>query len=283
MLAAVRFRHGTPSGYDEFRRRLVEDWPAMRAVVTARSTQTNEVGRCAALLPVLADLPGPLALLEVGASAGLCLLLDRYRYDYGGGTVLGPADSPVTLSCELRGDPVAPAALPEIVWRAGLDLHPLDVTDADAVRWLETLVWPGEERRLQRLRDAASLAAVDPPRVDRGDLRTDLARLAAEAPGDATLVVLHSAVLAYLPSGDRHGFADQVSALGAVCIANEAPGVLPSAHPPPEGPTDAGSAFLVSRDDRPVAWADPHGAWLRRFAPTRRAGHGGGSVDYDMT
>ena len=63
------------------RSRVLQDTETLRAVMLARSTQTNEHGRCAALLPVLAGLPEPLALLEVGASAGLCLLPDFYAYD----------------------------------------------------------------------------------------------------------------------------------------------------------------------------------------------------------
>ena len=82
------------------------DWEAVRATVLARATQTNEVGRCATLLPVLAALPGPLALLEVGASAGLCLYPDRYSYRYSDGDLaLDPADgpSPVVLECAVDG------------------------------------------------------------------------------------------------------------------------------------------------------------------------------------
>ena len=104
----------------------------------ARATQTNEAGRCAVLLPVLAALPQPLALLEVGASAGLCLYPDRYAYRYGD-QVLG-AGEPV-LDCAATGV-APPPARPEVVWRAGLDLNPLDVTDPADVAWLDALIWP---------------------------------------------------------------------------------------------------------------------------------------------
>jgi hypothetical protein len=88
-LAAARHLFGTPAGWDQLRNRVLQDKDALRAVMRTRSTQTNEPGRCAALLPVLAGLPEPLALLEVGASAGLCLLPDFYAYDYGG-AILAP-------------------------------------------------------------------------------------------------------------------------------------------------------------------------------------------------
>jgi hypothetical protein len=74
-----------------------------------------------------------IALLEVGASAGLCLLPDLYGYDYGGCRV-GLPDSPVTFPCEPRGPVPVPEAVPEVAWRLGVDLHPLDVTDPDTGR-----------------------------------------------------------------------------------------------------------------------------------------------------
>jgi hypothetical protein len=75
-LAAARHLFGTPAGWDQFRSAVLQGKDALRAAMLTRSTQTNEPGRCAALLPVLAGLPQPLALLEVGASGGLCLLPD---------------------------------------------------------------------------------------------------------------------------------------------------------------------------------------------------------------
>src|SRR5260370_1070524 len=110
-----------------------------------------------------------------------------------------------TLRCEPQGPVPLPAELPEIIWRAGLDLNPLDVHDADDVRWLSCLVWPGEGDREQRLAAALASARRDPPVVHRGDLLTDLPALAAQAPPDATLVVYHTSVLAYVaPAGREH-------------------------------------------------------------------------------
>lgn len=137
------------------------------------------------------------------------------------------------------------------------------MNDPIAVRWLDTLIWPGQPERAQRLHSAVAIARAHPPRVERGDLRTDLGRLLAQAPPQATLVVFHSAVLAYLPREDREHVAEQLSDVDAVWISNEAPGVLPGG--PPEPPTDATAAFLLSRNGQPTAWTDPHGSWLRRI------------------
>jgi hypothetical protein len=232
----------------------------------ARRTQTNEPARCATLLPALAQLPPPLALIEAGASAGLTLLFDRYSYDYGGHRIAGTDPLAPTLHCQPRGPVPLPARVPEISWRAGLDLNPLDVTRDDDVRWLSCLVWPGEGDREQRLAVAVAAARRDPPVVHRGDLLTDLPALAAQAPTGATLVVYHSAVLAYLAPADRRRFAETVRELPAVWLSNEGPGVVPALPVPPH----QGAPFVLARDGRtPIALTDSHGTWLHWLSPPR--------------
>jgi hypothetical protein len=248
-------------------RALVSECPAELArEMVLRRTQTNEPGRCATLLPALAQLPQPLALLEVGASAGLTLLFDKYSYDYEGHRVTGlDPDAPV-LSCRVSGPVPVPDRVPEIVWRAGLDLNPLDVNDEDDVRWLSCMVWPGEGDRQERLAAAVATARRDPPRIHRGDLRTDLPALAAQAPAGVTLVVFHTAVLNYLPGRDRERFAKTVGSLRCVWLSNEAPGVTagdPALIAPPARDIHN---FLLIRDGRTlIATTDSHGAgvqWL---------------------
>ena len=262
LLAAVRHATGTPADWPAFRTALLAQPDAVRAIMLTRGTQTNEPARCSVLLPVLARLPGPLALLEVGASAGLCLLPDRYGYDFGG-RVLG-AEAPV-FQCRTNRE--APAKIPEIAWRAGLDLNPIDPRDDEQARWLETLVWPDQPHRLANLRAALVVARADPPRVVWGDLRTDLEALAAAAPRTATLVVFHTAVLGYLADPeDRGAFAATVRRLGATWISNEVPGVFPDIAAKASTPRPHGT-FLMAVDGEPVAWTDPHGAWIDWFGP----------------
>lgn len=263
LLAAARHLLGTPAGWAEFRRGVLDRPEALRALMLARATQTNEPGRCATLLPVLARLPQPLALIEVGASAGLCLLPDRYGYDYGRAALPAPDGAPV-FPCAVNATTPLPAAMPQMVWRAGLDLNPLDVADPEERAWLETLVWPEQRDRLARLRAAMAIAAAARPRVVQGDLRQDLARLAAEAPDDATLVIFHTAVLSYLPAlAEREAFAADVGGLCRYWIANEAPSVFPAIT------ARAGEApigrFLLSVNGAPLAWTDPHGGALDWF------------------
>jgi hypothetical protein len=273
LFAAVRFLFGTPRGWDDFRSRALDDSDAIRSLMLARSTQTNEPGRCAVLLPVLALLPQPLALIEVGASAGLCLLPDHYGYDYGRYRVPAETVAPAApvFPCIADAATPLPSVLPQIVWRAGRDLAPIDVTNPIEVAWLEALVWPEQTGRLARLRAAMAIAVVQRPRVGKGDLRCDLAALAAEAPKDATLVIFHTAVLAYVASPDeRAKFARSAQSLGDFWLANEAPNIFPevAAH---AGDSPAPGHFLLSMNGQPVAWTDPHGASISWIADPPRA------------
>ena len=259
LFGAVRLLGGPVDDPAAFHAYAVANWPAIEAQLRVRVTQTNEAGRCATLLPVLAALPQPLALLEVGASAGLCLYPDRYAYRYGEHTV--GAGEPV-LACVATGM-APPARLPEVVWRAGLDLNPLDVTDPADVAWLEALIWPEHTHRRARLRAAAAVAAAEPPLLVRGDLVDDLPALAARAPAGATLVVFHTSVLYQVPAPRREAFAELVQALPGHWIANEAPDVLPyEALPQPPGEA---LYNLLALDGTPLAWTRSHGQQVSWF------------------
>jgi hypothetical protein len=267
LFAAVKHAFGVQPDWPTFRATALRHWSEVSTTMLARSTQTNEAARCATLLPVLMQLPQPLALLEVGASAGLCLLPDRYAYDFDGHH-LTPANTtvPPRFACHVEGAIPLPQRLPQIVWRGGLDLNPIDVRDDDQCTWLEALVWPGQEQRLQHLRAALAVARQDPPKVRRGNLLHDLASLATEAPRNATLVVFHTAVLAYVSAqAQRDAFARSVGNLDAVWISNETPGVFPDIAAQLSMRVPRGK-FLLAVDGRPVAFSDPHGAALNWVA-----------------
>jgi len=267
LFAALRLVSGTPRDWPQARTALEAQAEPIRAVMRARRTQTNEPARCATLLPALARLPQPLALLEVGSSAGLCLLPDRYGYAYGAHSIAPPSPEAPVFPARASSATPLPDAVPLVAWRAGLDLSPIDLHDPAQCAWLETLVWPEHVGRLQRLRAAMRIAQADPPRVLRGDLLTDLAAAARTAPGHATLVVFHTAVLAYIADpAARNRFAQAVGAFGAVWISNESPGVFPAiaARVRRPGPT---GAFLLAVDGLPVAWTQPHGEWIEWIEP----------------
>jgi hypothetical protein len=228
----------------------------------ARSLQTNEPLRCAALLPALSGIDGPIALLEVGASAGLCLYPDRYSYRYGGGGDLDPGEGPstVVLQCTVSGDP--PLRMPDVVWRAGIDLAPLDAADADDRRFLVSLVWPGEEGRAARIDAALDIAAADPPILVRGDATEQdaLAELAALAPRDATLVITTPGVLPHIARAGRERLSENIALLDAVWVSIDPPG-LPVDGAAPVDPMTWGG-FVLRRDGVPLAAVDPLGAFV---------------------
>ena len=147
-------------------------------------------------------------------------------------------------------------------------MAPVDVSDPEALRWLECCVWPDQPERLARLRAAAAVARRHPPEVVRGDLVDDLAAAAAGAPPTATLVVVHSAVLAYVDVDRRRAFAAAVAELGATWVWNEAPAVMAPLLEVPAPPR----GFVVGRDATALAVADPHGRWVewRDDAPAAR-------------
>jgi hypothetical protein len=268
LFAAARFVGVEPGPFEEFRTAVVERWDEVSDITASRRTQTNEVGRCATLLPALATIPGPLSLIEVGASAGLCLYPDRLAYRYGAGRILAPdtEDEPLLLDCDVNGPVPVPDALPEVVWRAGVDLNPLDVQDPDDVRWLETLVWPEQQHRLARLRAAVEIARADPPNLIAGDLVAALPQLVASASEGSTVVVFHSAVLNYVTPEVRSEFIALVDALGCRWLSNEGPGVIEfSTATLPPSPDPTTGLFTVALDGTPLAYADPHGSSLHWF------------------
>lgn len=269
VFAAARAAGGGAPEYARWRSWLIATWTEVARIALARSTQTNEPVRCAALLPVLAGLDGPLALLEVGASAGLCLLPDRYSYRYGAadGRELATVDpsggtSAVVLECEVSGGAPLPERMPEVVWRAGIDLAPLDVRRHDDVNWLDALIWPEHDDRRARLRAAAALAAQDPPPIHRGDLNARLTEVAAEAPADATLVVFHTAVLMYLDHPGRQRFVDTVRTLPGHWISNEGRAVMSSIRRHPDAAARPSSELVLALDGVQLASTQPHGRSL---------------------
>jgi hypothetical protein len=265
--AAARLAGIDAGPFVQFRTELIRRWPQVCTIVLSKQTQTNEAGRCAVLLPVLAALPQPLALLEVGASAGLCLYPDRYSYQYGNRPCLDPIDGPgPLLRCAIAGPVPIPATLPEVVWRAGIDLNPLDVTDPDDVHWLETLIWPGQPQRRERLAAAVEVARADPPLLMAGDLTDTVEQMIGQAPAGATLVIFHSSALAYLDPDARATFVATMHRVEVQWVANEIPGVIAPADPslpPPPDPTRTLS--VLAHNGQPLAYADPHGQALNWF------------------
>jgi hypothetical protein len=188
-----------------------------------RPTQTNEVGRAAAFMAALAQLdavqPMPCELLELGASAGLNLNLDRYRYRLGTRS-FGRMDSSLKIAPLWRGDPPPEGAV-TIASAHGVDLDPIDLADPAERERLLAYVWRGETRRAQRLADAMAIARECTPRVDRGAAGSWLAqRLALPQQTGTRRVMMHSMVMQYIAPAERQAIKAQMMAAGARASAD---------------------------------------------------------------
>lgn len=264
VFAATRLLGAPLAGYPEWRRFVLAHGDAVVAEASRRRLQTNEPLRLAALLPVLSEIDGPVALLELGASAGLCLYPDRYSYrllDERGAArlALDPSDGPSTVVLESSvRSPLPRLRLPEVVWRAGIDLHPLDARVDDDRRWLRALVWPGEAGREERIVAALDVVAADPPLLVAGDALERLAEVVAAAPSDATLVITTPGVLVHIPRAARERLVAAIRATDAHWLTIDPPGLGVWDE---ELAAEGWPGFAVALDGRVRAAADPLGRW----------------------
>ena len=261
LFGAIAFLDRPPAGAEQLRAVIRDDGDRIRETMRTRFTQTNEPARCAALVAALDDIEGPVGLVEVGSSAGLCLYPDRYSYEFDGRPV--GARSAVHLTCTTSGPVPVPERLPEVVGRVGVDRNPLDPSDPDDRAWLRALVWPGPNAaaRLERLDAAAAIAAREPATVLTGDLVDRLGEALDLLPAGCTPVVFHTAVLAYVERDRRAEFAALVRSLGVRWIAQESAGVVPGVARDLAGP----DSFVLSVDGHARAVTAPHGGridWL---------------------
>ncbi|MDQ6919189.1 MAG: DUF2332 domain-containing protein [Candidatus Dormibacteraeota bacterium] len=184
--------------YPAFKDFCLANADAISELMRKRTVQTNEVARSSVLqrgFAVVAQRSGlPLALVEIGASAGLNLIGDRYHYSYGSLEV-GDPSAEVRIECRLRGDLKPPLEVARVTWRIGIDRNPIDVTDADQALWLRALVWPDQPWRAELLLAAMHSARQDPPLVLRGDALDRLPEAVAAAPPEAALCVYSSFTL----------------------------------------------------------------------------------------
>jgi hypothetical protein len=200
--------------------------------------RTNETGRCAALYPATAEAArrvgaNAVGLIDVGCSAGLNLNVDRVGVTYSNGQSLGDPSSPVQMSASIVGGrPVPTRAIPEVVARVGVDVDPVDVTDADDARWLRACLWPDQPERIARLEAEMALAATAHPVVLQGDAVEVMTDAFAHVPADALPVVTTTWALSQFSLESRLRFLhrlDEAAAGRAVAwVSVEGVGVAPT-------------------------------------------------------
>ena len=247
--------------------RAAAAWPDMAEWIR-NPPQTNEVMRAAMFLGgfmAVARAQGlPLRIREMGCSAGLNLLWDRYRYKLGE-TTWGPEDSPVRLEPKWEGPSPEPVAL-AVASRRGVDQLPVDLNDPEQRYRLLSYVWADQAERMARVRGAQALAAPDPPPVDKGDAADWVERQLADLPEGQTTVLYHSYVWSYLPraSQDRITAALQAAGERARPDAGLAHLAFESAHGTEL--THLTLALWPGGQTRILAEAHPHGRWIRWLA-----------------
>jgi hypothetical protein len=226
--------------------------------------QTNEVARCAVLLggfSAIARQTGrPLALLEIGASAGLNLHWDDYGYDFVKAS-WGPAKAPLRLAPEWRG-PLPALGPVEVRARQGCDRRPLDPSDANDRLRLRAYVWADQGARLQRLERALDHVARHGTRIEQADAADWLeARLAARPVG-LTTALFHSIVWQYLPRDVRQGMVAALERAGGAADAGTPLAWLRMEPSRGHDHADLRLTIWPGACEQLLADADFHGRWV---------------------
>jgi len=228
-----------------------------------RTVQTNEVGRCAALVPAFAQVSRstglPLHMLEIGASAGLLSNWDRYWYDCFGSTT-GDPSSPVRFT-DRWAHPFDLSGITAVVSRAACDIAPLDALDRESRLRLLSFVWPDQRARFEQLTSALAVAAHHPPAVDPADAAEWLAVQLAQRPEHAVTVVFHSIVWQYLPRATKEHMRALLHEHGAEATTSRP---LAWVRMEPAGSVaDVRVTLWPDADERVIATTSYHGADVR--------------------
>jgi hypothetical protein len=231
--------------------------------------QTNEVRRSCCLLPGFLTIAGetelPLRCLELGASAGLNQLWDRYRYEFGAAGAWGP-DSTVILDTEWRGATAPLDTKVSVIERGACDRKPVDIEDPIARRRLEAYIWADQRERLARLAAAIDVCRAAKVRVEAADAVAWVRRMGGPRQDVAT-VIFHSVFFQYLPASSQGALVEAISALGAKAQDN-APLAWLRMEPPPDNlaAMELRLTMWPSGEERILANVHPHGAWVEWLA-----------------
>ena len=245
---------------------------ALLTLIRSRITNTNEVGRCATLnagfREVAREAGGPLHLIEIGPSAGLNLIWDRYRIRYRREAeefLTDVPDARLTLDCVLRGERVPPLGpAPRVASRVGLELNPVDLSDADDRDWLRALVWPDQVERFARLETALAIYQEARPEIRTGDALELLPDAIARVPENEPVCVYHTFVTYQFSEAMRRAFYNLLTVVGlrrkVWCLSNE------GSYDSLKTPLTLWRYHDGTLQDRQLADTHPHGAWIEWLA-----------------
>ena len=226
--------------------------------------QTNEVQRSNAIWPTVV-LTGnqtglPIRLLEIGASAGLNMQMDRFSFDFAGQRS-GDQASAVKLSPEWRGS-AAPVGETKIVSKAGCDINPIDVmNDADVMR-LMSYIWAGQPERHQRTKAAIEIAKSNPVPIEHMDAVSFLERELAARPDGVCTVIYTTIAWQYLSDDDKRRGTDMIEQAGAVATPENPLAWISLEGDGSEPGASVWMRLWPNQIDQEMARADFHGRWI---------------------
>ncbi|MBX7245566.1 MAG: DUF2332 domain-containing protein [Candidatus Sumerlaeaceae bacterium] len=211
--------------WPHFRDFCLKNQAPIRKLMETRLVQTNEVRRCAVLVPGFALISAaeqgrPLSLVEVGASMGLNLLWDKYRFEYKSDTgetvaAVGASDSRPVIACTVRGaKPIPkPEVNPSISSRLGVDLNILDASSEEDRRWLLALIWPEHHERRKMIEDAFAVASAGPLKVVKRDMLDVIPEVVSSASARDVICIFHSFTFNQIPGSVRNQFESMLADL----------------------------------------------------------------------
>lgn len=255
---------GRENPYFEFRSFCLQHVEQIRQLISVRMVQTNEVGRCAGLMPAFVTVSKivrdqSLYLVDLGASAGLNLFWDHYGYKYDDQIEGGDKNSPVQIKCSLKGTrvPPLPVSFSRVAGRVGLDLNPLDVRASEDALWLRALIWPEHEMRADLLRKAIEVVRQQPLNLLAGDGVDLLPDIMRTVPTDSVLCIVR--IFTQLSRESR----DRLTALIAEYAAKEDV-IMISVRPRSRDDSELRlTSFIKShRTEQGLAYIQNHGQWI---------------------
>jgi hypothetical protein len=190
------------------------------SILKSQLVQTNEVRRCAYLYPsfcfIYDQVKKPLSLIEIGTSAGLQLLWDKYCYSYGSDEKYGDIESDVHITSEVKGEytPFLLRQSPPVASRFGIDLHVNDLSNQEDYLWLKSLIWPEHKERIELFEQAARCLKKQPVRLIEGDGVALLPEIAAQIPEDTAICIFHTHVANQIPNDAKYALIEKIKTLG---------------------------------------------------------------------
>lgn len=191
------------------------------SILKSKLIQTNEVRRCAYLYPIFSlvysKVEKPLLLIEIGTSAGLQLLWDKYSYSYGTDDTYGDKNSSVHITSELKGEntPLFLPKSPPVASKIGLDLHICDLRNSEDYLWLKSLIWTEHQERLELFESSARCFIENPVELIEGDGVTLLTDVVETLPKDTAICIFHTHVANQIPEDSKYELLEKIKKIGS--------------------------------------------------------------------